>query len=335
MITKMKKITLFMSETDIDNDLNILGQLGVMHIKPFHQAEDESINRVSARIEQMHKAISILEKYNKNPSEEHESDAELKFSDKPRTEIALMEQVLQTEETKSQKIELAQKLQNTKQWYNDWGNISIREIKKLKENGVYLKLYLINDDALEKLSTRNDIVVIGKLNNKNQVLLITENSNEKLENDEIEIPTYRLSTLEDSIKQTNQEIETADKQLQILYAQISLLKNALKERVRRYKVRNVQYSGIDIENQFRYWKGYVPEQAIPNFISTAEEQNWGYLIENPTDEELEEVPTLIRSPKWVESIKPVMNFMGLVPGYNEIDVSRVFMIFLHFLQEFL
>ena len=330
MITKMKKITLFVSETDIDTDLSILGQLGVMHIKPFHNAEDESINRVSARIEQMHQAISILERYGNHPLSRHQRDAQLKFSDKPREEIALMQQVLQTEETRKQKIELAQKLQHAKQWYNTWGNVSITEIKYLNDKGIFIKLFLLKDDALQKLSDRDDIVVFGKLDNMNQVVLISENSNEKLENDEVEIPEYRLSTLENFINQTNQEIEAADTQLQLLHALVSLLKHALKEWVHRYKVRNVQYCGIDIENQFTYWKGYIPEQAITDFVNTAEKQNWGYLIENPTQEELEEVPTLIRSPKWVECIKPVMNFMGLVPGYNEIDVSRVFMIFFTF-----
>lgn len=319
-----------MSETDIDKDLSILGQLGVMHIKPFHQAEDESINRVSARIVQIHEAISILERYDNNPFSQHQRDNLLKFSDKPRDEIALMQQVLQTDETRKQKIELAQKLQHTKQWYNTWGKVSINEIKYLNDKGVFIKLFLLKDDALQKLSDRDDIVVFGKIDNMNLVVLITENSNEKLENGEVEIPKYCLSTLEDCIRQTNQEIEAADKQLQLLHAQISLLRHALKERDRRYKLRNVQYCGIDIENRFRYWKGYIPEQAITDFVSTAEEHNWGYLIQDPTEEELEEVPTLIRSPKWAECIKPVMNFMGLVPGYNEIDVSRVFMIFFTF-----
>ena len=235
-----------------------------------------------------------------------------------------MEQVLHTEEVRIQKTELANKLQNIKQWYVDWGSVSISEIKKLKEQGIYLKLYLLTDDALLKLASRNDIVVVGKLDNKNQVVLITENSNEKLDFDEIEIPTYRFSTLEDIIKQTNLEIEEAEKQLQTLHAQSSLLKFALDEWIRRHTVRKVQYGGIDIDNQFRYWKGYIPEQSINDFISKAEKHNWGYLIQDPTEEELDEVPTLIRTPKWVERIRPVMNFMGLVPGYNEMDVSNVF-----------
>lgn len=331
MITKMKKITLFMSETDVDADLTVLGQLGVMHIKPLQPAEDASIDRVNARILQMNEAVSILERYDNTPLSDYERDVELKFSDQPRGEITLMEQVLQTEETRLQKIELAQKLQNARQWYQDWGNVSVNEIKKLEEDGLYLKLYLIKDESLEALFNRNDIIVIGKLDGINQVVLITENRNENLEFNEVDIPAYHLNTLEDNLHQTNQEIAAADEQLQLLHVQISILKGALSERIRRYTVRNVQYAGIDVENQFRYWQGYIPEPSINNFTSTAEKNNWGYLIEDPTQEEMEDdVPTLIRSSKWAEWIRPVMNFMGLVPGYTEIDVSRVFMIFFMF-----
>jgi len=164
----------------------------------------------------------------------------------------------------------------------------------------------------------------------NQVVFIADNNNEKLEYEEVSIPNYRFGALENSIKQANQEIEVVNKILHNLHNQISLLQDALDERIRRYSVRNVQYSGIDVENKFRYWKGYIPEHSIEKFTQKAKEHNWGYLLEDPTQEELDEVPTHIRSPKWSKSIKPVMNFMGLVPGYSEIDVSQIFMLFFTF-----
>ena len=63
MITKMKKVMLFTSDNsqDVDEDLTRLGQLGVMHIAPFQPAQDESIDRVDARIKQMQTAMDALE----------------------------------------------------------------------------------------------------------------------------------------------------------------------------------------------------------------------------------------------------------------------------------
>lgn len=326
----MKKVTLFISESEVDADLTILGQLGVMHIKPFKPAEDISIDRVQARIEQMEEAISILERYSNTQISGNDQNTEFGFSDKPRGEITLMEEVLNTEERRLQKIELANELNTAKQWYNDWGNVSKKEILDLEEQGLYIKLYLLNDDALQKISKRTDIVVVGKLDKLNQVALISRSNAKKLDFDLVEAPNYRLSALDDCINDANKEIEAAEMKLQNLYTQISPLKDALNERVRRYTVRNIQYGGNDVEKIFRYWKGYIPEEFIESFTQKAKEHNWGYILEDPTPEEIDEVPTLIHSPKWAKSIKPIMNFMGLVPGYKELDVSQIFMLFFTF-----
>lgn len=316
-----------MSETEVDADLTVLGQLGVMHIKPFKPAEDQSIERVQERIEQMQYAISVLERYGHKPQKSHDSDVEQFI---PHGEVTLMEEVLKTEETRLQKIKLDEELSDAAKWYNDWGKVSIRDIKKLNKKGVFLKLYLLNDEELKKVSGRNDVVTVGKLKNMNQVVLISESNNEKLEFEQVKIPRFRLSTLEDYAKQVKKEIEDADSLLRSLYSKVSLLKDALNERYRRYNVRSIQFGGIEVENRFRYWKGYIPEHSIERFTRTAKENNWGYVVEEPSQEETDEVPTLIRSPKWADNIRPVMNFMGLVPGYNEIDVSKVFMLFFTF-----
>ena len=39
------------------------------------------------------------------------------------------------------------------------------------------------------------------------------------------------------------------------------------------------------------------------------------------------VPTLIRHPKWVKPIKAVFDVIGILPGYKEVDISAVFLLF--------
>jgi len=50
------------------------------------------------------------------------------------------------------------------------------------------------------------------------------------------------------------------------------------------------------------------------------------VISDPSPED--EVPTLMRNPRWVTMIQPVLEFLGLTPGYRELDVSIPFLIFL-------
>ena len=46
-------------------------------------------------------------------------------------------------------------------------------------------------------------------------------------------------------------------------------------------------------------------------------------------------PYSLRNPKWVDPIKAVLQVIGVVPGYKELDVSMVFLLFLNIFLPFL
>jgi V/A-type H+-transporting ATPase subunit I len=49
------------------------------------------------------------------------------------------------------------------------------------------------------------------------------------------------------------------------------------------------------------------------------------LVDEPSDPD--KVPTLIRRPAWVRPVKAVFDMIGIMPGYDEIDVSSAFLVF--------
>ncbi|PCH66480.1 MAG: hypothetical protein COC06_12660 [Bacteroidales bacterium] len=330
MITKMKKIILFMSNSavEVDAELTLLGQLGVMHVAPFQPAKDESIERVDARIKQLEKAISILNRYDIEPFPGPFETTD--FSTIERGEIELMEKVLYTENNRIQLEDKKEQENLDLEWYRKWGNISAEDITDLDKNGVFIKLYLLNNRELKSIQGRENIQFIGKLDNLTQVVLISEDVNNKIDFQEVRVPPMQLDELELSLTKTIEEHINIIKDLQQLHAQKSVLQDALDERIRRLDVRNIQYGGMTIDNQVRYWKGFIPDDAVHKFEKAAKKYSWGYIIDDPAPEEIDDVPTLIRTSRWAERIRPVLNFMGLVPGYKELDVSKVFMIFFTF-----
>ena len=74
-------------------------------------------------------------------------------------------------------------------------------------------------------------------------------------------------------------------------------------------------------------QGYCPVDVVDRIRQGAAANGWACRIEDP-DQEAEDVPTLIRNPRWVELIRPVFNFIGVVPGYKEVDISVLFLFFL-------
>ncbi|NBC83769.1 MAG: hypothetical protein GVY19_10350 [Bacteroidetes bacterium] len=320
----MKKVLLFLSESKVEADLTLLGRLGAVHIIPFKPAKDESIDRVQARIEMMTQAISVLEEFDTNPKPGSQLPEEL------HDEVTMMQAVLKADEKRAGLKKQLEKLRNDEKWYNQWGNIDASDVKILADAGVHFRFYLIGKRDFERIKKRNDIFVAGQSDDQYRAALISLNPDEKLPFDEVTAPKTKLCNLDQCLEEVHHDLEKNKQLLQTYHSNIDLLKDALDERHRRYSVRSMQYSGNSVEERFSYWKGYLPEHAIKEFTALAEENNWGYILQEPTEEELDEVPTLIKTPRWADSIKPVMNFMGLVPGYNEMDVSKVFMIFFTF-----
>lgn len=332
MITKMKKLILLMSESavDVDADLTALGKLGVVHVMPFQPAKDESIERVDARIKQLENAISILNTYQSGLNSTAKPGSADDFSSLERGDILLLEKVLEAENVRQQLERSKTDLTNDLEWFAKWGNVSVHDLHQLNQKGVWVKLYLLNDKELSRISGRENIQVVGKLNELNQVVLISEDADAQLDFQEIGFPKLKLEEVKVLLNDVNQQLEQNQELLTQLSAQSNLLVEALAERQRRFDVRNVQYGGVAFDSRIRCWKGFIPENLVDKFTEAAEQHQWGYVISEPLEEEADEVPTLVRTSRWAERVQPVMDFMGLVPGYKELDVSKVFMIFFTF-----
>lgn len=332
MIAEMKKLMLFMpdSAVDIDAELTALGQLGVMHITPLQAAKHDSIERVDARIKQLEKAIAVLSRYDNEQNSGSEKIEITDYSKLERGEVFLMEKVLDAENHRNELENIKLSLTSDLAWFENWGNITLKDIKELREKGVYIKLYLLDDRELKRIADREDIQVVGKQEELNQVVFLTNDASESLDAQELTFPEAEANRSKELLSATNKELEGIKNFMLQIHAQKPLLIEGLNERLRRFNVRNVQFGGLSVDKHVRFWKGFLPIEAVDKFVETAEKRHWGYVIEDPLPEEMEEVPTLVRTPRWAERIQPVMDFMGLVPGYKEMDVSRVFMVFFTF-----
>jgi len=330
MITKMKKLLLFMAHptNDMDEDLMVLGNLGLMHISPFQPAKDESIERVQKRIEQLEKAIAILD--NCEGVETSSSIEVNDFTIGERGEVALLEKVLETNDVNKDLQKQIAELSKAQQWYSCWGNISLDDVQTITDKGIYLKLYEVLEKDLKSLRAQANVIVVGQSNGINQVVLVSEDKGATLNYQQIEFPGITQQDVELALSKKNIELANGQQLLLQLSSQKDLLENAMEERNRRLKIRTVQYGGIAFHDKVRCWEGYIPEDKVSNVTEAAEQNGWGYVVREPRHDEYDLVPTLLKNPKWTHKIKPVMNFMGLVPGYDEIDVSKIFLVFFTF-----
>ncbi len=313
---------------DMDDDLTILGQLGLLHVSPFQPAKDESIERVQERIEQLEKAISVLDDC--EAIESSSSIDVIDYSKQEKGEIALLDKVIDTNGSIKELQRQITELTKAKQWYESWGSVSLDDLKTINNNGVYLKLYEVPEKDVKSIQAVGNVQVVGNSNGLSQVVLISEDEGTTLNYQQIELPLKSQQEVELSLSELRAELASGQEFLHKLNAQKPLLTDALDERNRRLKVRTVKYGGVAFHDKLRCWEGFLPENKVQNVVDEAEKNGWGYMVKDPRPDEYDFVPTLLHNPKWTHKIKPVMNFMGLVPGYDELDVSKVFLIFFTF-----
>ncbi len=72
-------------------------------------------------------------------------------------------------------------------------------------------------------------------------------------------------------------------------------------------------------------RGFVPAPEVEKLRESARAEGWGLLILDPGPDDV--VPVLIRENRFSRIIKPLFDFLGVVPGYREIDVSAGVLIF--------
>lgn len=299
-----------------------------IHIDHLQEPVSGSINRSRGRIDEVNKALTILDDITPCENESKSSEILQRIAKSPEMVVRNTALAKRVKDKATADIEL---INQSKEWYERWDeNFNLRDLKKLEENGIYLKFYTADKKMLKSIPEDKSVRTIALENNKYQVILITRDANDKLEElEEDPTPDKPLSYINDYIVRKQRQLKEAEDALSILATETDTLRDYLIEH-EDFLLERMACRGMElIEGKVPYMKCYVPEKQLADVKAIAEEYSLGTSIMEVEDDD-SKAPTLLKNPKWVDRIKPVMNFMGLVHGYHELDVSRIFMIFFTF-----
>lgn len=140
----------------------------------------------------------------------------------------------------------------------------------------------------------------------------------------ISLPKLSLSSVRAELDKVRAEREAGERRLQ----ELSIYHDVVVRHV-IHQEDNLHFaesqSAMSTSGRLAYLRGFCPADRVEALEQTAAREKWGLLIEDPAEDE--QVPTLIRNPKWSRSIKAVFDMLGLMPGYKEVDISAVFLLF--------
>ncbi len=316
MITPMQKLSVLSLAADAETTLIGLRNLGVLHVTPCTAPTGTLFESAHQRVGQATLALTTLEAYDPHPHTRHHKDA-TDDSDARIDDICEKHHQLQHLE---EHLANLRRLQHALQPY---GEFSADTIASLAQRGVIVKLYHTRKLSEFTIPEGVQLHVLRRDKTGAHVALVGS-KDFTVDTPEFPVPTKSLSQIEANIIATKTSIENLHESLRVHASARAMITQVLHSREEAARFADV-HDTIGRHGSLIYLRGFCPSEAIPAVQSAATQNGWGLVIETPGEDEV--APTLIKYPRWVIPIKSVLDILGILPGYDEIDASAIFLVF--------
>jgi V/A-type H+-transporting ATPase subunit I len=311
MIVKMKKLTLLCTPSQQEQTLDKLRDLKVVHIENVQAPDGTELEKARNHLIYVQRAQEILTAH---------PDTDPTGKDPDQLVDTVWELIHKEKELKDS----LQALEHEHERIAPFGDFDPRELIKLNESGIIAKLYELPAKETPEIPEGVSISEISQSKISIYVLAVALSEFE-INAHEVRVPDQSHSEMHRHIEKTIKSIAATEAEFQKYAGDKKLVDEIAAEAVDSVKYLEVQ-KGMGAETSIVYLKGFYPADRESDLITAAEENGWGYQLEEATEED--QPPTLLRNPKWVSPIKAALDMIGVVPGYKELDVSALFLIFL-------
>ncbi len=310
MIAKMLKLTLLCQVADRDHTLERLRDLGVVHVAHVRRPGGDDLAQARARLDRLRHVLEIL------PPPDGRRTA-----DRTPREVAAEAWQLGLQRKEQQARIEALRLE--KQRIEPFGAFEPDAIRRLAAKGVSVRLY--HAGARQRLDIPAGVAVreVGR-SGKDVYLAAFGRGPFELNAREVKPPDLSPAALERRLEEERAGLRGTDEALAGCArhrAAIEALAHSAEDHVGFLETR----AGMGASHALAYLQGFIPADAEPALRQAAGRHGWGLLLAEPAADE--PAPTLVRRPRWVKPIQAVFDFIGVVPGYREADISAVFLLF--------
>lgn len=150
----------------------------------------------------------------------------------------------------------------------------------------------------------------------------------------LEPPARELAAVEEEIGWVKAAIERTCAGLNCCYDRLDTIERHRLALLDRRRFAEVENGSLDAGDLF-VLSGYVPDDAAGELAAAFDRAGLKVALhfEEPADEEIP--PTETANAPWAESIRPLYEFMGVVPSYREPDIAPLFLVMLSVFAAFL
>ncbi|MFA6929240.1 MAG: hypothetical protein WCT05_02855 [Lentisphaeria bacterium] len=315
----MKKITLVCLSSERQSAVAGLQHLGLFHIVPVTEPASDELTGLAWQQADLERVLNYLSELKVKP----EKGAE------PLAPAQVLQSAVTTMAREKANAERQAALLPAMEQLEPWGEFSEQTLQKLQERGWQAALCSCSAELFPELPENCFCQVVKQVRGKAYFLVFSSDSLAELNLPVENFPQGRdLAALRQEFQQLQQEEKRLQAELHSLAArQLSNLQKfqlCLRGEVTFAKARD----GMGLAGQeLAYLSGFVPSDRMEDLLVAAGNEGWGIRSEDAALED-PEVPTKLRIPKRLRMAQLIFDFIGVLPGYNEVDVSAPMLIFL-------
>ncbi len=328
MIVRMKKVTVLTLERHRAETLRALSAIGVVHPQAVASPHDEALEKTRHAYQDLEKLVAALrihaaEQARTRPPRSDAAARRTASGQAVSEDAAIIATIRQDlEESKT----LADRIQNVAREIRDaepLGDFDPQAVRDLEGRGIMIRL--LRHAGHETITPSNDAVLRILRRDRHQTIYAWVGAGDPPGGDQpIALPARPLRAMREEAAEMDRRLSACNHRLSDATVHLPRMEQALARRSEALRIAEA-HAGMGGRETIRYLQGYCPAEKLDTLRAAAQQHGWSLLIENPAGDD--PVPTLIRHPAWTRPIRSVLNLMGILPGYREIDVSAAFLLF--------
>lgn len=312
MIIPMKKVALLCLASEREATLREIRHLGALHIVVEKLNESDDRANMQTLLANVERSVRCLEARIGNTEEK--SDHQFlprQLYDKVSHEMTKLSAL-------EQEIDSFYRMEET---LSPWGDFSPEIIAELVDGGIHVYCCEAPHKIYAEYLERKNITIEEISADKALTRFIVLSQNELNTNDlplAVLPKDKSLGQIKEQLQKAEVQRDKIEKELDLLACHTSVIKtycNEVEEHLEFLSARDSMANHKEIISIH----GFIPETRMDEVDEYAKKHGWALLIEDPAEDD--QVPTLVTLPKAFRMVQPLFEFLGISPGYREIDVS--------------
>lgn len=316
MIEAMKKVTIACLAEERQRSVAAMQRLGSLHVLPCVPPASDELDALLQQQEQHNRVLAVCKNL-KVENDPTDTDAEQAVRD--------ITALLADGKRLDDELLLAQRAYRQ---LEPWGCFKQEQLKALEQRGLHIALCSAAPGRLPSLPEGAVIHPVSQTKVAAYFAVLSLTPLDEVELPRVSLPDNSdLNAWERRIEELTQKRQEQEEQLRSIAAHagdaIEALGILIQERIAFARARD----GMSESSSLSFIKGYVPEKRLDELRTCVRQQGWAIRYEDiPEDDE--DVPTLLSIPPRFSMAKVILDFVGILPGYRETDVSVAILVFL-------